>query len=110
MTKTKGRASAKPQSGKKSRSTAKRAKPVAQQKTQGSKQEAVLALLSRRSGTTITAIIEATGWQAHTVRGLLAAVVRKKLGRTLQSEKPEGGERVYRVTGKPDAGSETEAA
>jgi predicted transcriptional regulator len=103
MTKTKGRASAKPRLGTKSRSKGKRAK------TRRSKQEAVLALLSRPSGTTITAIVEATGWQAHTVRGFLAAVVRKKLGLNLESEKTDG-ERVYRVTGKPDEGIEPEAA
>jgi hypothetical protein len=40
--------------------------------------------------------IEATGWQAHSVRGFLAAVVRKELGLTLDSENPDG-ERVYRV-------------
>jgi len=39
---------------------------------------------------------EATGWHAHTVRGFLAGVVRKKLGLTPHSEKSDG-ERVYRV-------------
>ena len=41
-------------------------------------------------------MMQATGWQSHSVRGFLAGVVRKKLGLTLQSNKTEG-ERVYRV-------------
>jgi hypothetical protein len=59
MTKSKGRASAKPRSGTKSRSKGKRAKPVVHQNTRsGSKQAAVLALLSRPNGATITAAME----------------------------------------------------
>jgi hypothetical protein len=62
----------------------------------GTKNAQVVAMLQDRTGTTIAAIMAATGWQQHSVRGFLAGVVRKKLGLNLVSEPGEGG-RVYRI-------------
>lgn len=62
-----------------------------------SKQAEVIRMLQRPEGTTIGQICTATGWQAHTVRGTFAGAFKKKLGLTIVSDKPQGGERVYRI-------------
>jgi uncharacterized protein DUF3489 len=46
-----------------------------------------------------------TRWQQHSVRGFFAAVVRKKLGLTLESDK-SAGERVYRIVASKTAKSD----
>ena len=62
-----------------------------------SKQDKVLTLLRRKNGATLSDICAETGWQAHSARGFLSAVVRKKLGLTLLSEKGDDGVRRYRI-------------
>ena len=95
----------------KSPSSAKAAKPA--QQTTGepktnkadarSKQARVIAMLQSPTGTTIAAIMKATGWQQHSVRGFLAGVVRRRLKLTLASKKVNGN-RIYQIA-SGDSGS-----
>lgn len=64
---------------------------------ENSKQATMIRMLQRTEGATVRQICDATGWQAHTVRGTFAGALKKKLGLTIVSDKPEGGERVYRI-------------
>ena len=65
----------------------------------GSKQAQVIAMLKRPEGATIAQICEATGWQAHTVRGTFAGAFKKKLGLEITSSKEQGSERIYTIAG-----------
>jgi len=58
----------------------------------------VIAMLQSSKGATLAQIMQATGWQAHTVRGFVSGHLKKKLGLTVRSFKRDG-DRVYSLKG-----------
>lgn len=77
----------------------------------GTKQGALIALMSRPEGATADQIAEATGWQKHTIRGAIAGALKKKLGLTITAERVRmvgpnregapGSYTIYRITAEP---------
>jgi hypothetical protein len=67
---------------------------------EGGKQAEVIAMLKRPEGASVADIAQATGWQSHTVRGVISGALKRKLGLNVISEKIEGANgnhRVYRI-------------
>jgi hypothetical protein len=63
----------------------------------GTKQALLIAMLQASDGATIAEIVAITGWMAHTTRGVISGVLKKKLGLVVGSEKVEGRGLVYRI-------------
>jgi hypothetical protein len=63
----------------------------------GTKQAALIALLTRPEGATLPQMAEVTQWQMHTLRGAMAGALKKKLGLEIASEKSPGAERIYKI-------------
>ena len=63
---------------------------------EGSKTAQVVEMLKRKGGATLEEIMTTMGWQKHTVRGFMAGAM-KKAGYVVESFKPDGGERTYRI-------------
>ena len=100
MTKSKPKSKASPRSAarttKSKRPSRSARSPLNTSMRRDTKHARILAMLRTPAGATIAAIMTATEWQQHSVRGFLAGVVRKKLGLNLVSEQTDKG-RVYRI-------------
>ncbi len=53
--------------------------------------------MKREGGVTLKGLIDATSWQAHSVRGFISGTLGKKLGLVVVSTKAENGERTYTI-------------
>ena len=60
-----------------------------------SKKDIVLALIGREQGSSLAEIMEATGWQKHTIRGFIS--IANKGGAKIESSKSEAGARTYKA-------------
>ena len=69
--------------------------PISSSRTD-SKQAKLISLMQRPEGASMDALMKATGWQRHSVRGLLSGTLRKKLGLTVSCNM-DGDHRIYRI-------------
>ena len=84
------------------RTRQKKSAPASARKTHtstrpGGKLGLILDRIERKTGTTLDELVDATGWQAHSVRGAISGALRKKLCLAILSEKVDGRGRVYRI-------------
>ena len=63
----------------------------------GTKQALLISLLQAPEGTTMEAMMAATSWKPHTLRGTMSGALSKKLGLIVTSAKESDGARVYRI-------------
>lgn len=63
----------------------------------GTKQAQIIAMLQQPQGATIAEIVVATGWLAHSARGLISGGLKKKLGLVVRVIKEDGRGAVYRI-------------
>jgi Protein of unknown function (DUF3489) len=71
--------------------------PKAKTTRDGSKTATIVELMKREGGVSLKAIMEGTGWQAHSVRGFISGTLTKKMGLAVASTKGENGERTYTI-------------
>lgn len=64
----------------------------------GSKLATIIAQLKQKGGTTIEALSKVTGWQKHSVHGVISGVMRTKMGIAVQTE-VKNGIHYYRIAG-----------
>ena len=75
-----------------------RSEPIPYTLRPGTKLAAIIDAMRNPGGATIAQMMAGTGWQAHSVRGAISGMVRKRLGCEVITEKGADGQRAYRIT------------
>jgi hypothetical protein len=63
----------------------------------GTKLAAIIDAMRRPDGATIDQMVANIGWQAHSIRGAISGMVRKKFGYQVVTKKGADGQRAYRI-------------
>lgn len=71
--------------------------PTSRPIRRGTKLAEIVDAMKRPGGATIAQMMASTGWQAHSVRGAISGMVRKRLGYEVVTEKGADGQRAYRI-------------
>src|SRR5437016_9601755 len=66
------------------------------ERKRSNKKAEVIAMMTRAKGATLAEIMQATGWQKHTVRGFVSILVSKG-GQSIESSKNAAGDRTYKI-------------
>ena len=74
-----------------------RSEPIPHTLRPGTKLAAIIDAMRNPGGATIAQMMAGTGWQAHSVRGAISGMVRKRLGCEVITEKGADGQRAYRI-------------
>lgn len=81
-----------------SRQTHRPSRPVSPGKPASpNKQSRLIELMHQPAGASLADLMKATGWQAHSVRGVISAVLRKRLGLAVICQTDQDGKRIYRI-------------
>lgn len=60
--------------------------------------ETIIAMMQRPDGASMKEMTSETGWQAHSIRGLISGVLRKKQGVPIETVRDASRGAVYRIT------------
>lgn len=74
-----------------------RSEPIPRTIRPGTKLATIIDAMRHPGGATIAQMMAGTGWQAHSVRGAISGMLRKRLSLKVVLERNAAGEKIYRI-------------